>query len=95
MKEAAADMEDEMVDNRKEDKAIKDFTIPIQEDIGGVLLEINSVHIIENDTVVERAEEVQLRKKDHLLLAGPNGIGKSTLLEKIVNGDETGVKVAD
>ena len=95
MKEAAADMEDEMVDNRKEDKAIKDFIIPLQEDIGGVLLEINSVHIIENDEVVVRAEEVQLRKKDHLLLAGPNGIGKSTLLEKIVNGDETWVKVAD
>ena len=95
MKEAAADMEDEMVDNRKEDKAIKDFTIPLQEDIGWVLLEINSVHIIENDEVVERAEDVQLRKKDHLLLAGPNGIGKSTLLEKIVNGDETGVKVTE
>lgn len=95
MKEAAAEMEDDMVDNRKEDKAIKDFIIPLQEDIGGVLLEIHSVHIIENDEVVERAEEVQLRKKDHLLLAWPNGIGKSTLLEKIVNGDETGVKVAE
>jgi hypothetical protein len=69
MKEAAAEMEDDMVDNRKEDKAIKDFIIPLQEDIGGVLLEIHSVHIIENDEVVERAEEVQLRKKDHLLLA--------------------------
>jgi hypothetical protein len=34
MKEAAADMEDEMVDNRKEDRTIKDFTIPMQEDIG-------------------------------------------------------------
>lgn len=95
MKEAAAEMEDEMVDNRKEDKTIRDFTIPLQDDIGGVLLEIHSVHIIENDEVVERAEEVKLRKDDHLLLAGPNGIGKSTLLEKIVNGDETGVTVAD
>ena len=93
MKEAAEEMEENMVDNRKEDKAIKDFIIPMQEDIWGVLLEINSVHIIENDQVVERAEEVQLRKDDHLLLAGPNGIGKSTLLEKIVNGDETWVKV--
>jgi len=33
MKEAAAEMEDEMVDNRKEDKAIKDFKIPLQDDI--------------------------------------------------------------
>ena len=95
MKEAAEEMEDNMVDNRKEDKAIKDFKIPMQEDIGGVLLQIHSVHIIENDEVVERAESVELRKNDHLLLAGPNGIGKSTLLEKIVNGDETGVKVTE
>jgi ATPase subunit of ABC transporter with duplicated ATPase domains len=95
MKEAAAEMEDDMVDNRKEDRTIKDFIIPIQDGIGGVLLEIHSVHIIENDKVVVRPEEVKLRKDDHILLAGPNGIGKSTLLEKIVNGQEDGVKVAD
>lgn len=93
MKEAAADMENDMVDNRKEDKTIKPFTIPLQEDIGGVLLEINSVHIIENDQVVVRPEEVKLRKDDHILLAWPNGIGKSTLLQKIVSGEEDGVKV--
>ena len=94
MKEAAAEMEDDMVDNRKEDKTIKDFTIPMQEDIGGVLLEINSVHIIENEQVVVRQEDVKLRKDDHILLAGPNGIGKSTLLEKIVSGEEDGVKLS-
>jgi hypothetical protein len=34
MKEAAAEMEDNMVDTRKEDKTIKDFIIPLQENIG-------------------------------------------------------------
>jgi ATPase subunit of ABC transporter with duplicated ATPase domains len=95
MKEAAAEMEDEMVDNRREDKPIKDFKIPLQEGIGGVLLEIHSVHIIKDDEVTVKPVEVQLRKDDHLQLAGSNGIGKSTLLEKIVNGDEEGCKVAD
>lgn len=95
MKEAAAEMEDDMVDNRKEDKTIKDFTIPLQKDIGGVLLEIHSVHIIDDGEVVVREEDITLRKDDHLLLAGPNGIGKSTLLQKIVSGEEDGVKVAD
>jgi hypothetical protein len=33
MKEAAAEMEEDMGDNRKEDKTIKKFTIPLQEDI--------------------------------------------------------------
>ncbi len=95
MKEDAAAMEAEMVDNRKEDKTIKPFKIPLQEDIWGVLLDIHSVHIIKDDEVTEKAVDVQLRKNDHLLLAGPNGIWKSTLLEKIVNGDESGAKVAD
>jgi len=31
MREAAAEMEDDMIDGRREDKTIKDFTIPLQE----------------------------------------------------------------
>jgi len=90
MKEAAAEMEDEMVDNRKEDKTIKDFTIPLQENIGWVLLDIHSVHIIKDEEVTVKDVEVKIRKDDHLQLAWPNGIWKSTLLEKIVNWDELG-----
>ena len=90
MKEAAAEMEDEMVDNRKEDKTIKDFTIPMQEDIGWVLLDIHSVHIIKDEEVTTKDVEFSLRKDDHILLSWPNGIWKSTLLEKIVSWDETG-----
>jgi hypothetical protein len=33
MREAASEMESQMVDVRKEDKTIRDFTIPMQEDI--------------------------------------------------------------
>ncbi len=95
MREAAADMEDDMVDSRKEDKAIKDFTIPLQKGIGWVLLDIHSVHIIRDDEVVVEDVEYQLRKDDHMLLAGPNGIWKSTLLEKIVNSDETGCSLTE
>ncbi len=95
MREAAEELEDEMVDTRKEDKTIKPFTIPMQENIGGVLLDLHSVHIIKNDEVTEKDIDVQLRKNDHLLLSGPNGIGKSTLLEKIVNGDETGCTLTE
>ncbi len=90
MREAAEEMEDDMVDSRKEDKTIREFSIPLQEDIGWVLLKIHSVHIIRHNEVTIKDIEVNIRKNDHLLLSGPNGIGKSTLLEKIVNGDETG-----
>jgi len=34
MREAAEEMEDDIVDSRREDKTIKSFTIPLQEDIG-------------------------------------------------------------
>ena len=94
MREAADEMEDDMVDTRKEDKTIRDFKIPLQEDIGWVLLEIHSVHIINNDEVVEKEVEVKLRKDDHILLSWPNGVWKSTLLEKIINWDETWSKLA-
>ncbi len=88
MREAAEEMEDDIVDTRKEDKTIREFTIPLQEDIGWVLLKIHSVHIMSHDEPVVRDVEVELRKDDHLLLSGPNGIGKSTLLEKIVSWKE-------
>lgn len=90
MREAADEMEEDIVDSRREDKTIRPFKIPLQDDIGWVLLDIHSVHIIRHDEVVVKDVDFQLRKDDHLLLSGPNGIGKSTLLEKIVNGDETG-----
>ncbi|MDD4151134.1 MAG: ATP-binding cassette domain-containing protein [Candidatus Gracilibacteria bacterium] len=90
MREAREEMEDDMVDTRKEDKTIRSFTIPMQEGVGGVLLDLNSVHIIRQDEVVVKEIDYQIRKDDHLLLSGPNGIGKSTLLEKIVSGSEDG-----
>ncbi|MFA5917805.1 MAG: ATP-binding cassette domain-containing protein [Candidatus Gracilibacteria bacterium] len=93
MREAAEELEDDMVDTRKEDRTIREFTIPLQEDVGGVLLSIHSVHIIQNDEVTVKDIEVELRKDNHLLLSGPNGIGKSTLLEKIVSGKEDGCKL--
>lgn len=93
MREAAEELESEMVDIRKEDKTIKDFIIPVQDDFGWVLLEINNVTIIKNDQPTKMDVEYKLRKDDHILLSGPNWIGKSTLLEKIVNWTEDGVKV--
>ncbi len=93
MREAAEELEDDMVDTRKEDKTIREFTIPLQEDVGWVLLSIHSVHIIQNDEVTVKNIEVELRKDNHLLLSWPNWIGKSTLLEKIVSWKEDWCKL--
>jgi len=95
MREAAADMEENMVDVRREDKTIREFTIPMQDDIWGVLLDINRVQVIKNEEVIEKEVDFKLRKDDKILLSWPNWIWKSTLLEKIVNWDNEGCQIAD
>ncbi len=85
MREKAEELEEEMVDVRREDKTIRPFVIPAQPDINGDVLNISSYSVIKNHKPVTRKCEIALRKKQHLLLSGPNGIGKSTLLETIAN----------
>lgn len=90
MREAAETLEDEMVDVRREDKTIRAFTIPMQEDIAWVILQISAVNVIINHEPTIKPVDVILRRWQHLLLSGPNGIGKSTLLENIANSRAEG-----
>lgn len=85
MREAAEELEEEMVDVRKEDRTIRAFTIPMQEDISWELLKINSVSVLIDHEPVIKNVDVSLRKGRHLLLSWPNGIWKSTLLESIAH----------
>ncbi len=94
MREKAEEMEEAKVDIRKEDKTIRGFTIPAQPELSGVLLHISSVKVIRNHTSVVRLVKISLKKKHHLLLTGPNGIGKSTLLETIAKAKSDGSKIA-
>lgn len=94
MRDLAADLEEEKVDIRKEDKAIKNFTIPVQPDINGDLVTLSSVSIFKDGKPKKVKVDVKLRKKQHLLLSGPNGIGKSTLLESLAGGHAEGESLA-
>jgi len=86
MREAAEDMEESKVDSRQEDKTIRQFTIPAQEDMSGEILKISELSIMRQGKVKKVRVNVSLNKNNHLLISGPNGIGKSTLLESLVNG---------
>ena len=95
MREKAKEMEEAKVDVRKEDKAIRNFTIPHQEELSGEILGITSVCVMQNHYPMEKKANVSLRKNQHLLLSGPNGIGKSTLLESLASGSAEGAKIAE
>ena len=63
----------EIVTMRAEDKTIPEFTIPNQDYIGTILK-------------LQKPIETELVKGSRLLIKGPNGIGKSTLLRSILEG---------
>jgi len=95
MRETAQEAEENMVDVRKEDKAIRPFTIPIQQGLGGVVLSLSSVTVMKGGKPVDKEVSIELRKDTHLLLKGPNGVGKTTLLESIAKGTQTGEAIGD
>lgn len=95
MRERAEFLEENKVEIRKEDKAIRPFFIPCQEDLTGDILTIKEFSALDLKThkPVKRKANIILQKKRHLLLQGPNGIGKSTLLELIAKGNIKGLEV--
>lgn len=88
MREKADELEEEIVDVRKEDKTIRPFIIPAQPDHVGKVIEITAYKVIRKHKAANRKANIVLNKDRHLLLKGPNGIGKSTLLENIAKAGE-------
>lgn len=96
LKDQVEEAEDEMVDVRKEDKTINDFILPAQTDFIGPIVEINSVGVMVNHEPVRKNVKpaISIRKKQRLLIKGPNGIGKSTFLAALAGGIESGALIA-
>jgi ATP-binding cassette subfamily F protein 3 len=83
-----ADIEEDrenIVELRKEDKTIPDFEIPAQQ-CPGTVIKINEVSFLHNHEVVTKPVDIELRRGKKLIIQGPNGIGKSTLLKSILEG---------
>jgi ATPase subunit of ABC transporter with duplicated ATPase domains len=90
MNEKIAELEGDVVDERQEDKTIRNFVIPCQEDLEGRILTLTSVSVVKEHKPVAKKVSIVLKKKEKLLLAGPNGIGKTTLLEALASGHAKG-----
>jgi len=93
MREKAEEFEENKVDVRKEDRTIRKFTIPVQEKINGDILTITEFMVIKDHKPTTKKAKITLRKNQHLLLRGPNGIGKSTLLESLAQGTAKGATI--
>lgn len=94
LKDEAAEMEENMVDVRREDKTIRHFNIPVQ-DIVGEIVKIDAIKVIHNHEPQLKNVELIIRKKMHYLVTGPNGVGKSTFLRSLVSGKNEHAKILD
>ncbi|MEK7631311.1 MAG: ATP-binding cassette domain-containing protein, partial [Patescibacteria group bacterium] len=52
----------------------------------GKIVELHGATVIKNHKAVEKKLDLVVRKDMHVVIAGPNGIGKSTLLAKLATG---------
>lgn len=79
-----------MVEMRKEDKTIPEFHIPEQH-VPGVIMKIDTINLLRNHKVVEKKVKYEIRRGEKVIISGPNGIGKSTLLKALL--DKQGVEI--
>lgn len=94
MNEKIAALEEEKIDARDDDKTIRNFAIPSQ-DIAGPLLTLTSVSIMKGAKPTVKKVSIVLKRKERLLLTGPNGIGKTTLLESLASGHAKGGVISE
>lgn len=97
MREAVEEAEEQMVDVRREDRTIRPFAIPVQQFdpfFNGQVVDFSSVSAVKDGAVVSKPYEFIARKDTHVLVSGPNGVGKSTFLEKLAANQAEGARVA-
>lgn len=95
MRDDIEEAEENKVDVRREDKTIRPFTIEPPAGIPLTVLELSEVTVIKQHEPKQVACDVILKRGEHLRIIGPNGIGKTTLLEKLAGGNATGEHIAD
>jgi len=97
MRDKADKLEEDVVSVRREDVALSNFTFPFSTPHeNGALMEIEKLSTRcprTGDMVASRLKNgvIKLTKGSRLHIKGPNGIGKTTLLELITKGTAPGV----
>jgi ATP-binding cassette subfamily F protein 3 len=93
LRDQVEEAEEDMVEVKRDDRTIRDFKIPSQE-YSDVLAKITHVRVIENHSPRDAETDITIRKNHKLLVTGPNGIGKSTLLRLLADGNHPGCVIS-
>ena len=97
MRSDAAAAEESIVSVRTEDKAIRPFTLPAQQfdaSFPGTVVQFKTITAMKEGVAVDKDLSFTVRKRTHVLIAGPNGVGKSTLLASLAAGGSAAAAIA-
>lgn len=94
MRDKVEEYEENKVEVRKEDRTIRPFVIPTQEDIEANILKLSSYKVVLDHKPEDVKCDIVLKRGQHMQIIGPNGIGKTTLLESLASGHANGETVA-
>lgn len=95
MREKVEEYEENKIDVRQEDKTIRDFSIDVQDSIPLDILTLSKYTVFVDHAPKEIKCNIVLKRGDHIHMIGPNGIGKTTLLETFASGDADGEEIAN
>ena len=93
MRDDIEEAEENKVEVRREDKTIRSFTIETQLDVPLDVVKLTSYKVIRDHIPKDVECNLILKRGSHLQIIGPNGIGKTTLLESLASGKAKGEQV--
>lgn len=93
LKDEIEEDEENMVEVKQDDRTIRAFTIPAQHTTAAVVT-FSEVGVISNGEKMQVPVDMNIWKRDRVLITGPNGIGKSTLLKALADKTSAGAVIA-
>ena len=94
MRDEVEEAEENKVEVRREDRTIRPFMIEAQPDVPVDVVKLTSYKVIRNHQPKDVECNLIIKRGSHLQIIGPNGIGKTTLLESLASGHAKGEHIA-